>query len=61
MHTCDGCRYCRDDGSCARECYPELERGKREVANNENEKWTIAFCWITIALILTTIFIACVF
>lgn len=56
MHTCDGCRYCNKDGSCSREYYPELEREKRKKSNND--KWIIAFCWISIAVIITTIYIA---
>lgn len=56
MHTCDGCYYLNEDGSCAREYYPELERGKRKAAN---DKWIITFCWIAIAVIITTILIAC--
>lgn len=57
MHTCDGCYYLNKDGSCAREYYPDLERGKREAAN---AKRTITFCLIAIAVIITTIYIACV-
>lgn len=61
MHTCDGCYYCNEDGSCKREYYPELERKKRKAVNNKNDKWTIAFCWTAIVIIITTIYIACVF
>ena len=61
MHTCDGCYYCNNDGSCKRECYPELEKEKRKAANNKNDKWIIVFCLIAIAAIMTTIYISCVF